>query len=166
METEFISGLADARCIDDVATSPEERARIECRLAEPAVWDAFCDLLSARGLPMPPEDSDLRRESLVRIAREPMHAGSFAVSEGLLDHDEALATWRQNHILMVSSARSAASTAPETRAESRSFAPRSAGDSSPSSGTCEAIFSGRGMWPPPATSWRPRSRGWSRWRGR
>jgi hypothetical protein len=68
---------------------------------------------------MPPKDSELRRESLVRMAGEPTHAGSFAVSEGLLDHDEALATWRQNHILMVSSARSAASTAPETRAESR-----------------------------------------------
>jgi hypothetical protein len=41
---------------------------------------------------MPPEDSDLRQESLVRMAGEPTHTGSFAVSEGLLDHDEALAT--------------------------------------------------------------------------
>jgi len=37
---------------------------------------------------MPLEDSDLRRESLVRMAREPTHAGSFAVSEVLLDHNE------------------------------------------------------------------------------
>ena len=35
------------------------------------------------------------------MAREPEHAGLFAVAEGLLDHDEAFAQWRYHHVLMV-----------------------------------------------------------------
>ena len=35
------------------------------------------------------------------MAREPEHAALFAVSEGLLDHDEAFAKWRNHHVLMV-----------------------------------------------------------------
>ncbi len=40
-------------------------------------------------------------DSLLRMAREPKHAVLFAVSEGLLDHDEAFAEWRIHHVLMV-----------------------------------------------------------------
>jgi tryptophan 2,3-dioxygenase len=35
------------------------------------------------------------------MARDRQHAAVFAVSEGLLDHDEAIATWRAHHVLMV-----------------------------------------------------------------
>jgi len=37
----------------------------------------------------------------VTMAREPRYLGLFAVSEGLLDHDEGVATWRAHHVLMV-----------------------------------------------------------------
>lgn len=100
-EVEFVSGLKDRRYLDDLAASSEERARLERRLTEPTLWDGFCAMLEANGLPMPGGDDDAHRDSLRRMAREPTHAALFAVSEGLLDHDEAFAIWRNNHVLMV-----------------------------------------------------------------
>jgi len=100
-EVEFISGLKDERYLTDLASSPEERARLDRRLEEPTMWDGFRGMLEANGLPMPAEDEEARRDSLLRTAREPKHAALFAVSEGLLDHDEAVAIWRNNHVLMV-----------------------------------------------------------------
>ena len=100
-EIEFLSGLKDERYLDDLAASPEELDRLRRRLAEPTLWDGFRALLERRGLPMPAHDADACRKSLLRMAREPQHASAFAVSEGLLDHDEAIAIWRQNHVLMV-----------------------------------------------------------------
>ena len=98
-EIEFISGLKDARFLDDLAASPEERTRLERRLAESTLWDGFCTLLEANGLPMPADDVDHRMRSLVTMAREQREL--FAVSEALLDHDEAVARWRSLHVLMV-----------------------------------------------------------------
>ena len=98
-EMEFISGLKDERFLHDLATSPDEHDRLVRRLRSPTLWDAFCSLLIAHGLPMPPEDDDVRRDSLVSMARD--RSELFAVSEGLLDHDEAVARWRSLHVLMV-----------------------------------------------------------------
>ena len=39
------------------------------------------------------------RRALVAMARD--HGEVFAVSEGLLDHDESFAVWRFHHVLMV-----------------------------------------------------------------
>jgi tryptophan 2,3-dioxygenase len=98
-ELEFLSGLKDARFLDDLAASPAERTRLERRIAEPTLWDAFCSMLDRHGLPMPPDDPDRRQASLVEMARE--QGELFAVSEGLLDHDENVARWRALHVLMV-----------------------------------------------------------------
>lgn len=48
---------------------------------------------------MPADDEEARAASLLAMARE--QGEPFAVSEGLLDHDEALARWRSLHVLMV-----------------------------------------------------------------
>ncbi|HET9672893.1 MAG TPA: tryptophan 2,3-dioxygenase family protein, partial [Actinomycetota bacterium] len=98
-ELEFVSGSKDPRFLDDLAASPEERARLERRLREPTLWDGFCALLERHGLPMPPEDRERRSASLVAMARDQREL--FAVSEGLLDHDEQVARWRALHVLMV-----------------------------------------------------------------
>jgi tryptophan 2,3-dioxygenase len=100
-EIEFVSGLKDGRYIEDVSSSLEERARLGRRLEEATLWDGFRSLLEAHGLPMPTDDAEARRTSLVRMATEPAFAGLFAVSEGLLDHDESIAIWRSHHVLMV-----------------------------------------------------------------
>jgi tryptophan 2,3-dioxygenase len=68
---------------------------------EPTVWDGFVALLERDGLEMPEDDEEARRESLLRMAREPKRAHLFAVAERLLDHDEGFAQWRYHHVLMV-----------------------------------------------------------------
>jgi tryptophan 2,3-dioxygenase len=98
-ELEFLSGLKDPRFLDDLASAPEERARLERRLEEPTLWDAFCSMLDRHGLPMPADEPDRRAASLAEMARE--QGELFAVSEGLLDHDENVARWRSLHVLMV-----------------------------------------------------------------
>jgi tryptophan 2,3-dioxygenase len=98
-ELEFISGLKDERLLGDMAASPEERDRLRRRLEEPSLWDGFCALLESEGLPMPADDEERRSASLVAMAREQREL--FAVSEGLLDHDENVARWRSLHVLMV-----------------------------------------------------------------
>ena len=101
-ELEFMSGLKDPAYLERVAGSEDEMLRLKKRLDEPTLWDAFCTLLSDRGLAMPPDDEPARRESLLLIARDREHHWEeFALAEALLDHDEAVALWRQRHVLMV-----------------------------------------------------------------
>lgn len=101
-EIEFISGLKDPRYLERLASSDAERARLEKRLDEPTVWDGFCALLELRGLPMPADDEETRRDSLVRLARgRGEFTDEFFASEALLTHDEFFALWRYRHVLMV-----------------------------------------------------------------
>ncbi len=100
-EVEFLSGLKQRGYLNDLATSPDEKARLALRLDEPTVWDGFVALLERQGLDMPEEGEARRLESLLRMARESEFAALFGVAEGLLDHDEAFAQWRFHHVLMV-----------------------------------------------------------------
>ena len=101
-EMEFLSGLKDEAYVGRLALDEEERARLERRLAEPHLWDAFCDLLVRSGLPMPPSDESVRRQSLLAMARDQERYGpQYVLSEALLTHDEMVAIWRQRHVLMV-----------------------------------------------------------------
>lgn len=101
-EVEFISGLKDDRYIERLSPTEEERERMERRLSEPTLWDAFRSLLEERGLPMPEDDEERRRESLLQIARDRERFGpEFALSEDLVTHDGLFAQWRHRHVLMV-----------------------------------------------------------------
>ncbi|MDQ3953123.1 MAG: tryptophan 2,3-dioxygenase family protein [Actinomycetota bacterium] len=101
-EIEFVSGLKDARYLDRVSESPGERARLEKRLAEPTLWDAYRTMLDDRSLPMPPDDLEARRATLLKIARDrETYAAEYYVAEALLEHDQRFATWRSRHVLMV-----------------------------------------------------------------
>ncbi len=98
-ELEFLSGLKDPRFLRDLATGSAEHERLARRLGEPTLWDAFVVQLETHGFPMPEDDAEARVASLVAMANE--RGEMFAVSEGLLDHDEALVRWRYLHVLMV-----------------------------------------------------------------
>jgi tryptophan 2,3-dioxygenase len=101
-EVEFLSGLKDERYVQRLGDDESERDRLRRRLAEPSLWDAFCALLTDRGLPMPDDDEPARRTSLLTIARErDKYAEEFTLAEDLLTHDELMALWRQRHVLMV-----------------------------------------------------------------
>jgi tryptophan 2,3-dioxygenase len=100
-EIEFLSGLKSTSYAN-VAETEEERDRMGRRLAEPTVWDGFRTLLEGNGLPMPEDDEEARRASLVKMLRDREEfADLFALSEALLTYDELFSQWRYHHILMV-----------------------------------------------------------------
>ena len=100
-EIEFLSGLKEPRFLG-AATEPGERERLESRLDEPTLWDAFRAMLESNGLPMPDGDDETRRTSLLKMARDrEAFADLWYLSEDLLVHDELFSLWRQRHILMV-----------------------------------------------------------------
>ena len=98
-EIEIVSGLKDSRIASHLGENDDERGRLERRLGEPTLWDAFCSLLSERGYAMPDDDVDARLDALVRVTRE--RGELFALAEALLTHDELFAMWRLRHVLMV-----------------------------------------------------------------
>jgi tryptophan 2,3-dioxygenase len=101
-EIEFISGLKEERFLNRLMLSDDEHDRLKRKLDEPTLWDAFCDLLESRGLPMPDDDEAVRSESLLKMARDRHKYGEeFYLAESLLDHDEQFALWRYHHVLMV-----------------------------------------------------------------
>jgi tryptophan 2,3-dioxygenase len=101
-EIEFLSGLRDPSYVSLLAESDEERARLERRLREPTLWDAFRELLARSGLPMPADDPVMRMKSLLTIARSrDDHVEEWELAESLLVHDQLLTTWRLRHVLMV-----------------------------------------------------------------
>jgi tryptophan 2,3-dioxygenase len=88
-EIEFISGLKNPAYLARLEANTEERSRLERRLAEPTLWDAFLAMLEREGSP-----------TLDEIARH-TDTRLWDLAESLLDHDEAFAHWRSRHVLMV-----------------------------------------------------------------
>jgi tryptophan 2,3-dioxygenase len=101
-EIEFLSGLKDDAYLERLAADETERASLQRRLSETSLWDAFCDFLERRGLPMPSDEPELRRASLLALVGSPeRYLQGYELSEALLTHDELFAAWRQRHVLMV-----------------------------------------------------------------
>jgi tryptophan 2,3-dioxygenase len=99
-EIEFLSGLKDAgflrrfRGLSDV-----ERGRLEARLAEPSLWDAFLATMSKAGFGV--EDQEERFQGYLQIARDRERFGRlWDLAEALVDHDQAWSLWRARHVLM------------------------------------------------------------------
>ncbi len=77
-----------------------ERLRLERRLAEPTLWDAYVGLLAARGLPAARDQEIL--ESLVMVASDQSsHGDLWWLAEDLITHDEIAGLWRARHVQMV-----------------------------------------------------------------
>lgn len=100
-ELEFLSGAKDPRYVERFrGLTAEEQERLGRRLAEPTLWDAFLDVLTARGLPA---GGDAEVSASLRIAAHDRgsHAEVWALAEALLQHDELAAQWRARHVTMV-----------------------------------------------------------------
>jgi hypothetical protein len=69
-EIEFLSGLREPGLIRRLAAEESAGERLERRLEQPTLWDAFVSLMEERGLPMPTDDETSRRGSLLRMMRE------------------------------------------------------------------------------------------------
>jgi tryptophan 2,3-dioxygenase len=100
-ELEFVSGAQDPSFVRRFkGLSDQERHRLQRRLDEPTLWDAFVHVLDSRGLPV---GSDEEVTGSVRtVAHDrPSYADIWAVAEALLQHDELAAAWRARHVVMV-----------------------------------------------------------------
>jgi tryptophan 2,3-dioxygenase len=99
-ELEFLSGRRDASLVSRLKLSDGERARLDRRLAEPSLWDAYVALLASRGLAVGGDDE--RRGSLLAVARDRDSYGDlWDVAEGLVTYDELVGQWRARHVDMV-----------------------------------------------------------------
>ena len=100
-ELEFLSGSKDHAFLARFrAISATQRARLERRLAEPSLWDAYLQLLASRGLPAGTDQQIL--ESLRVVAGDrAAHDDLWQLAEGLLTHDELAGLWRGRHVVMV-----------------------------------------------------------------
>ncbi|HTT51579.1 MAG TPA: tryptophan 2,3-dioxygenase family protein [Streptosporangiaceae bacterium] len=100
-ELEFLSGLKDERYLARLrGTTDAEQARLRRRLAEPSIWDAYLELLAARGLPAGSDAEVLG--SLGVVARDrARYDDLWQLAEDLLTHDELAGLWRSRHVAMV-----------------------------------------------------------------
>ena len=100
-ELEFVSGAKDSSFVRRFrGLTDTERARLERRLQEPTLWDAFVEVLTARGLDTGSDDAI--RASLRTAAHDrEAHADVWELAEALIQHDELAAAWRARHVTMV-----------------------------------------------------------------
>ena len=100
-ELEFLSGAKDPAYLERFrGITPAEKARLDARLSEPTRWDAFLAMLRSFGFAA---DSDAEVSAALRTAAHDRtrYAVVWALSEGLLQHDELAANWRARHVVMV-----------------------------------------------------------------
>jgi tryptophan 2,3-dioxygenase len=100
-ELEFLSGVKDPSFVNRFrALTDDERERLDRRLAEPSLWDAYLGLLSTRGLDTGSDETILA--SLVTVARDrASYDDLWQLAEDLLTHDELAGLWRARHVQMV-----------------------------------------------------------------
>ncbi len=90
-EIEFLGGMREVGVLEDLDLRPEDRARLERRLAEPTLRDGWSSVLRAAG--------DPRLTDIYADRRR--HQELFLIAEALLDVDQQLLLWRSRHLTMV-----------------------------------------------------------------
>ena len=109
-ELEFVLGSKNPAALDRYAAGTEPRKRLERRMAEPALWDAFLGFLAAKGHPIPKEalGRDVTRPVDPVPALHPVLIGIYrtdpvlaSLCERLVDLDEGVQEWRYRHVKMV-----------------------------------------------------------------
>ena len=111
-EIECVSGLKDARFLKNYDPGSEERARLEARLSEPSLADAFYAMLRRHGFNLPEasansgEPQEAARQERIRELKRiyqdaEKHYPLFLLTESLIEYDEMFSMWRLRHIKMV-----------------------------------------------------------------
>jgi len=100
-ELEFLSGAKDPGYLERFrGLTADERARLELRLEEPSLWDAFLHVVRRAGL-QADDNEQLTASMLTVAANRPRYGEVWELAERLLDHDANAAMWRSRHVLMV-----------------------------------------------------------------
>ncbi len=111
-ELEYVSGLKEPRFLKNYEPGSEERAKLEARLTQPTLADAFYELLRRSGFDLPEASGSTsdsaesiaqrRISELVRVYKEAeKHYALFLLAESLIEYDEMFSMWRLRHINMV-----------------------------------------------------------------
>ncbi|MEK6288685.1 MAG: tryptophan 2,3-dioxygenase family protein [Acidobacteriota bacterium] len=111
-EIECVSGLKDARFLKNYDPGSEEHARLQARLSQPSVADAFYAMLRRHGFNLPEVATDgeeaqlaARQERISELKRvyqdAEKHYALFLLTESLIEYDEMFSMWRLRHIKMV-----------------------------------------------------------------
>jgi tryptophan 2,3-dioxygenase len=119
-EIEYVSGLKDARFLKNYDPSSDEHAKLEARLSQPSLADAFYAMLRRRGFNLPEvstargsersADSEKAQEAayqqriseLKRVYQDAeKHYELFLLTESLIEYDEMFSMWRLRHVKMV-----------------------------------------------------------------
>lgn len=111
-EIECVSGLEESRFLKNYDPDSEEHARLQARLSQPSVADAFYAMLRRHGFNLPEVstvggDAQLaaRQERIRELKRvyqdAEKHYALFLLTESLIEYDEMFSMWRLRHIKMV-----------------------------------------------------------------
>ncbi len=100
-EVEFLSGAKDPAYLKRFRGLTEtEQARLQQRLADPSLWDAFLAVLTAAGFAT--DTADQRLDAMRTVAHDRARYGPvWDLAEALVQHDALFAQWRARHVLMV-----------------------------------------------------------------
>ena len=109
-ELEFVLGQKNPKAFDRYPAGSAARRRLERRMSEPTVWDAFLRFLAAEGHAVP--KALLARDVTAPVMNAPeLHPLLIALyhddemvstlCERLVDLDEGLQEWRYRHVKMV-----------------------------------------------------------------
>ena len=109
-ELEILLGQFDTSHLDLLDSDAEARERLERRLGEPSVWDAFVRFLARKGfaIPTPVLERDVTlphdpspevQATLLDIYRS--EPALLEICELLTDFDEGFMEWRYRHVMMV-----------------------------------------------------------------
>lgn len=96
-EIEFSSGLKDESIVREFASDQFASERLQARLAQPTLADAFYQTLERRGFDL----KDRARAVLEILTHFEDRYEEFQLAEALLEHDEYFSLWRSHHIRMV-----------------------------------------------------------------
>lgn len=112
-EIEFLSGQKDEGILHEFRDDEFGYERLQKRLEQPSLGDAFFGALRRRGLDAPAEAGSLddserkarygsRTRAVVEILTHfEQRYDEFQLTEALLEHDEYFSLWRSHHIKMV-----------------------------------------------------------------
>lgn len=99
-ELEFASGAKDEKILNSFKDDEFAFGRLSKRFAEPSLADAFWSLLERGGHAVGTHDE--RVSSIVEILTHPeKYPDQYNMQDLLIEHDENIALWRSNHVLMV-----------------------------------------------------------------
>lgn len=96
-EIEFSSGLKDERILREFRHDSFASERLQIRMDQPSLADAFYKMLERRGF-----DVSKPAQAILEILTHfESRYEEFQLSEALMEHDEYFSLWRSHHIKMV-----------------------------------------------------------------